>query len=132
MFILGAVFLYFSVAQRRNAHLTVTLLTSTLESMGPEVQRAAEYVQVIAMVISLVFMLAVVWWGLTDVEDNIKYGSRSESLAFPMWPFLVTLLLGFAFMAITMIFQVYRGIQHLRGKRFLDDAPDEIAGDALH
>lgn len=132
LFILSAVFLYFSIAQRRGAHLTVTLLTSTLDSLGPRAKRTSEYIKVLAMVISLLFMIAVVWWGFTDVEDNIKYGSRSESLALPMWPFLVSLLLGFAFMVITMFFQVYRGVQHLRGIRVLEDAPDEIAGEALH
>jgi hypothetical protein len=33
-----------------------------------------------------------------------------------MWPFLMALLLGFAFMAVTMIFQLYFGIQKLRGR----------------
>ena len=33
-----------------------------------------------------------------------------------MWPFLAVLLAGFGFMAITMLFQLYFGIQKLRGR----------------
>jgi TRAP-type C4-dicarboxylate transport system permease small subunit len=46
----------------------------------------------------------------------VKYESRTESLAFPMWPFLAVLLAGFGFMAITMLFQLWFGIQKLRGR----------------
>ncbi len=56
----------------------------------------------------------------------MQYGSRSESLAFPMWPFLAALLLGFAIMAISLVFQVYRGVQKLRGRDVLFE-PEEGA-----
>lgn len=132
LFMLSAVFLYFSNAQRRGAHLTVTLLSSVLESMGPGALRINEYIQVLVSIISCVFMALVVWWGFVDVEDSFKYASRSESLSFPMWPFLVVLLVSFSFMSITMFFQVYRGVQHLRGRRVLDDPPDALSGEKLH
>jgi TRAP-type mannitol/chloroaromatic compound transport system permease small subunit len=38
-----------------------------------------------------------------------------------MWPFLAVLLAGFVFMAVTMFFQVYRGIQKLRGRSVLEE-----------
>jgi hypothetical protein len=47
-----------------------------------------------------------------------------------MWPFLVSLLIGFAFMAVSLFFQIYRGVQELRGHRVLEDPPDELG--ALH
>jgi TRAP-type C4-dicarboxylate transport system permease small subunit len=69
----------------------------------------------------------VVWWGIPEVEDALKYESRSESLAFPMWPFLTALLLGFAFMAVTMFFQLYFGIQKLRGRSVpQEEQADEV------
>ena len=71
-------------------------------------------------------MLAVVWWGIPEIEDSLEYGSRSESLAFPMWPFLSALLIGFASMAISMFFQIYRGVQKLRGLEVLHE-PEEGA-----
>ena len=83
---------------------------------GPRARRAAEVVKLIALAFSFLFMLAVVWWGLPEVEDSIRYESRTESLGFPMWPFLAALLLGFAFMAVAMLFQLYFGIQKLRGR----------------
>jgi hypothetical protein len=46
-----------------------------------------------------------------------------------MWPFLATLLASFAFMAITMAFQLYFRIQKLRGR----PVPEEEAErDATH
>ena len=61
---------------------------------------------------------------------SIRYESRTESLSFPMWPFLAVLIVSFAFMAITMAFQVYRAVQALRGVTVLEE-PHET-GDATH
>ena len=115
-FMLSGVFLYFSLCQRHDVHLRVTGLPEVLAAVGPAARRAAEVVELVALAFSCLFLLAVVWWGIPEVEDSIKYESRTESLAFPMWPFLAALLLGFAFMAVTMIFQLYFGIQKLRGR----------------
>jgi C4-dicarboxylate transporter DctQ subunit len=125
-FMLSGVFLYFSVCQRRNVHLSVTVLPEMLAVVGPRARRAAEVVKLIALLFSFLFLLAVVWWGTPEVEDSIKYESRTESLAFPMWPFLAALLLGFAFMAVTMIFQLYFGIQKLRGRSVPEEEAEEI------
>ena len=121
LFILSAVFLYFGVAQRRGAHLNVNLLTGALEALGPRARHAAEVIKVLATVISFLFLLAVVWWAIPEVKDSVSYGSRSESLAFPMWPFLVALLVGFAFMAVSLFFQIWRGVQGLRGRKVLEE-----------
>jgi TRAP-type C4-dicarboxylate transport system permease small subunit len=125
--ILGSVFVYFGVVQRREAHLNVNLLFAVLENLGPGGSRAVEYVKVLASILSLVFMIAVVYWGIPEIEDAFKYGSRSESLALPIWPFLVALMVGFAFMAVSMVFQVYRGVHHLRGNKVLEEPADEVA-----
>jgi TRAP-type C4-dicarboxylate transport system permease small subunit len=126
LFILSAVFLYFGIAQRRGAHLNVNLLTGALQALGPGAQRAAEVIKVVATVISFLFLVAVVWWGVPEVRDSVNYGSRSESLAFPMWPFLAALLIGFAFMVVSLFFQVWRGVQGLRGRKVLEE-PDQGA-----
>jgi C4-dicarboxylate transporter DctQ subunit len=126
LFTLAAVFLYFGIAQRRGAHLNVNLLTSALEALGAGPRRVAEFVKVLASALSLLFMVAVVYWGVPEIGESLEYGSRSESLAFPMWPFLAALLVGFAFMAVSMFFQVWRGVQALRGRKVLDE-PDEGA-----
>ena len=123
-FILSGVYLYFSVAQRHDEHLNVAVLTETLVSIGPRARRAADVIKLIALIISFLFMLAVVWWGVPEVQDSFEFGSRTESLAFPMWPFLVVLLLGFAFMAVTMFFQIWKTIQKLRGRRVFEEEGD--------
>jgi len=127
LFILGAVFVYFGISQRHGAHLNVNLLFGVLQVLGPRGRRAVEFIKVLVTIISFLFMLAVVWWGVPDIKDSLEYGSRSESLAFPMWPFLVALLVGFACMAVSLFFQVYRGVQHLRGRKVLDEPHEEGA-----
>ena len=127
-FILSGVFLYFSISQRREAHLTVTLIPELCNVFGGRWRAAAEMVKLAALVFSFAFMSAVVWWGIPEVEDAVKYESRSESLAFPMWPFLAVLLFSFASMAITMLFQIYREVQALRGRTVLVEKREEADG----
>jgi TRAP-type C4-dicarboxylate transport system permease small subunit len=128
LFILSGVFLYFSVSQRREAHLTVTLIPELFNVFGGRWRRAAELVKLVALVFACAFMAAVVWWGWPEVEDAVKYESRSESLAFPMWPFLAVLLFSFGCMGITMLFQIYRAVQALRGYVVLVEQREEQDG----
>ena len=121
---LSGVFLYFSISQRRESHLSVTVLPEVLAVFGPRARRAAEVVKLAALVFSFLFMVAVVWWGIPEVHDSHQYESRTESLAFPMWPFLAALLVGFAFMAVTMFFQIYRAFHKLRGRSVLEEPAD--------
>ena len=122
-FILSGVYLYFGISQRDEEHLNVAVLPEVLAAVGPRARRAAEVVKVAAQVVTFVFLLAVVWWGIPEVEDGLKYGSRTESLAFPMWPFLAVLLVGFALMAVTLFFQIYRGVQKLCGRTVFAEPP---------
>ncbi|HEX6413083.1 MAG TPA: TRAP transporter small permease [Burkholderiales bacterium] len=128
-FILSGVFLYFSISQRRNAHLTVTLIPELFNVFGSRWRPAAEAVKLFALVFSCAFMATVVWWGLPEVEDSIKYESRTESLAFPMWPFLAVLLLSFASMGVTMLFQIWFTVERLRGRPV---PPEEVDREATH
>ena len=126
-FILSGVFLYFSVSQRKDAHLTVTLVPELLAAAGPRARRAGEVVKLLALAFACPFLFAVVWWGIPEIEDAVKYESRTESLAFPMWPFLAVLLTGFAFMALTMAFQLYFGVQKLRGRAVPEEQAEREA-----
>jgi TRAP-type C4-dicarboxylate transport system permease small subunit len=124
---LSGVSLYYGIAQRHGSHLNVTILTDSLDTVGPRAHRVAEVVRLVALVFSFLFLLFVLWWGLPEVEDSLKYESRTESLAFPMWPFLVALLAGFGFMAVTMFFQIYRQVHKLRGRTVLEEPADADA-----
>lgn len=123
-FTISAIYLFFGISQRRGGHLTVTLLVDSLDAMGPRARRAAEVIRLFALVVSFVFLLAVVWWGIPEIEDGFKYESRTESLAFPMAPFLLALLVGFAFLAVTVFFQIYREYHKLRGRTVLVEPPE--------
>ena len=129
-FMLSGIYLYFSVVQRKNDHLTMTVLPELLAVSGPRGKRVAEVVKLIALAFATVFLSAVVWWGIPEIEDAIQYESRTESLAFPMWPFLLALLLGFAFMVVTMVFQLWFGIRKLMGHAVPEEPKEE--GDATH
>lgn len=126
-FSLSGIFLYFSVAQQKRSHLCVTVLPELLAVAGPLGKRAAEAIRFVALAFAFVFLVAVVWWGIPEVQDAIQYESRTESLGFPMWPFLSALLLGFAFMALTMLFQLYFAVQKLCG-RPVPEEPEEDGG----
>jgi TRAP-type C4-dicarboxylate transport system permease small subunit len=109
------VFLYFGISQRRDEHLKVVLLLDLLEKRGPRAQRIA------ASSGSSPRVFVPLPARRRLVGDPRGGGQRAstaptESLVFPMWPFLAALLVGFAFMAVTMFFQIYRQIQALRGR----------------
>jgi TRAP-type C4-dicarboxylate transport system permease small subunit len=125
--ILSGVFLYFGIAQRSESHLTVSVFLEIAESVGPRARKAAEILRLAALTFSFLFLLAVVWWGIPEVRDSQEYNTRTESLLLPLAPFLWLLLIGFAFMAIQMFFQVYRGIQKLRGRDVLPETADDPA-----
>lgn len=125
-FILSAVYLYFGISQRHGEHLTVTLILETLDPIGPRSRRVAEAIRLFAAIVSFVFLILLAWWGIPEVEDAVRYESRTESLAFPMWPFLCVFVAGLYFMAITLFFQIYRAIQKLRGVTVLEEPKDEV------
>jgi TRAP-type C4-dicarboxylate transport system permease small subunit len=127
-FMLSGVYLYFCVAQRQGAHLAVTVVPEILAVAGPRARRVGEIYKLVALAFSMLFLVAVVWWGVPEIEDGIKYGTTTESLAFPLWPFLAALLAGFAFMAVTMAFQLWFGIQKLRGRPVPEEAADDEGG----
>ena len=130
--ILTSVFLYFGIAQRRGSHLSVTVFVELAEAIGPRARKAADIVRLFGAVFSLLFLLAVVWWGIPEVMDSQKYDTRTESLLLPLAPFLWSLLIGFVFMAVSMVFQVYRSVQKLRGISVLEEAGDDESKMLLH
>lgn len=123
-FILAGVFLYFGISQRHDAHLNVTVFMQGLELAGPRAFRVAQVLAFVARCVAFLFLLAVVWWGVPEVYENYGYGIRTESLAFPLAPFLLTLLIGFVFMAVSMFFQIYREYHKLRGRTVLVEPPE--------
>lgn len=120
-FILSAVALYFGISQRRGAHLHVDVFLHAARNLGPRVARVVEYIEVLAVIFAFLFMVGVCWWGLEEVLDSQQYEPRTESLEFPLTPFLWTMLIGFVFMTVSLFFQCWRGIQKLRGRNVLHE-----------
>lgn len=129
-FILSAVYMQFCIAQRHSAHLNVTLFVGIFENRGGGAERAAQFIRVLANLISLVFILAVIWWGIPEAFAGQRLNTRTESLLLPLWPFLWVLVAGFAMMAVSLFFQVYNGIRKLCGREGLVE-PEGAKG-ALH
>lgn len=123
-FTLSGVFLYFGIAQRREQHLTVTLFLELMDKMGPRVRYGAEVIRLVVLTFSMFFLLAVVWWGIPEVLESQEFDTRTESLQFPLAPFLWVLLVGFAFMAVSLFFQIYREFNKLRGRTVLVEPPE--------
>jgi len=130
--ILSSVFLYFCIAQRGESHLKVTVFLELAEAAGPRAHKAAEIIRLAGLAFSLLFLLAVVWWGIPEVMDSQKYNTRTESLLLPLAPFLWVLLIGFTMMAIQLFFQVYRDIQKLRGRTVLEEPAEDESEMLLH
>lgn len=124
---LSGVSLYYGIAQRHNSHLNVALLTESLETIGPRTRFVADIVRLVALVFSFIFLVLLLWWAVPEIQDSMEFESRTESLAFLMWPFLVALWVGFASMAITMFFQIYRQFHKLRGRSVLEEPADAEA-----
>src|SRR5688572_15980218 len=55
-FMLSGIYLYFSVVQRKNDHLSMTVLPEVLAVVGPRAKRAGEVVRMVALAFSLVFL----------------------------------------------------------------------------
>ena len=120
-FVLTAVALYFGISQRRGAHLQVDVFLQAARSIGPRTARVVDYIEVASVVFAFLFMCGVVWWGLEEVLDSQQYSPRTESLEFPLAPFLWAMLVGFFFMVVSLAFQSWRGIQKLRGRQVLHE-----------
>lgn len=120
-FILSAIALYFGIAQRQGSHLVVDIFLHALRGVGPRTRRAAEVIEVGATLIAFLFMLGVVWWGFDEALSTQRDGSRTESLEFSLAPFEWALFAGFVFMAVSLFFQSWRGVQKLRGRTVLEE-----------
>jgi TRAP-type C4-dicarboxylate transport system permease small subunit len=63
---------------------------------------------------------------LDETLEVSRDAPRTESLEFPLSPFLWALLFGFACMAVSLFFQSWRGIQKLRGRTVLVEPTEGV------
>ena len=113
-FIIGSIFLFFSVTQARRSHLAVTMVLDWLKSKGH--LRILNLLRTFNSIVALVFYSAFVVWGLPAVERIYAMGRVTESMVFYMWPFQAALLVGFVLMALLALFQLYQDINAVLGR----------------
>ena len=131
LFILSAVFLYFGISQRRGAHLNVNLLirragnARAAHAARGRVHQGARH----GHLVPVHARRGVVGHpgsrgqpGNTAAAAKASRSRCGRSCA--------ALLVGFAFMAVSLFFQIYRGVQGLRGRKVLDE-PSRKANAAL-
>jgi TRAP-type C4-dicarboxylate transport system permease small subunit len=121
--VISATFLYFGATQAKRAHLAVTALPDWLRSGNKE--KAAFGIRAFALFCVVVFVICFIYWGAPGAMRTWRVGTTTESLAFPLWPFQWSLLIGMGMMGITALFQLYREIMRMFGRDVFPWEPDD-------
>ena len=132
--ILSGVFLYFAIAQRRKAHLRVTIFLILLRDKGGRGGAViAGALEVLGAAVGLLFCGYLVWRGLEAAQLMVSQNRMTESLVFPLWLFFIIFLVSIGLMAVSFFFQLYQEVQALRGKEVLVEkmAAEEESGPVL-
>lgn len=105
-FLVSGAFLYFGASQAQRTHLAVNILPEWLTRGGRV--RLSYAVRALSGVLSILFVIGFVGWGLDTAERSMRLGRLTESMVLPLWPFQYVLLVGMGTLGITLLFQVYR------------------------
>jgi TRAP-type C4-dicarboxylate transport system permease small subunit len=122
-FIVGSIFLFFAVTQARRSHLAMSAVLDLLKAKGHV--RTVLYIRAIVSLLSLAFYASFAWWGIPSVERVFELGRMTQSMLIVMWPFQAALVIGFALMALTTVFQLYQDVQALFGRKVFPWAETE-------
>ena len=127
-FILSGVYLYFGIAQRHDEHLNVAVLPEVLAAVGPRARRAAECRQGHrpGHLLPVPPRRGVVGHPGSPRQPASTKAAR-RAWHFPCGRSWRCCSSGFAFMAVTLFFQIYRGIHKLRGRSVLEEPSEESA-----
>lgn len=119
----AAVFIFCGVTQARRSHLAMSAAMDVLRAKGYE--KFVLTVRAIVTALSLALFTSFAWWGIPTVERMYLVGRKSQSMVMDLWPFMLCLVIAFALMALTTLFQLYQDIQAVRGKTVFPWAPVE-------
>lgn len=122
-FTVGAIYLYFAVTQARRSHLAVTALLDVFKSQG--LHKLVLTLRCLITAFAMTLYGAIVYWGWPSMERAKMLERTTQSMLLEVWPFQLLLLMGFALMAITCLFQLYQDIQAVRGRQVFTWAPAE-------
>ena len=119
----GAVFIFCGVTQARRSHLAMSAAMDVLRAKGYE--KFVLTVRTFVTAVNLALFTCFAWWGFPTVERMYMLHRKSQSLVVELWPFMLCLVVAFALMALTTLFQLYQDIQAVRGKTVFPWAPVE-------
>ena len=130
-FILASVYIFFCITQRRDANIKMTILLSMLSGgrRGKVRDIIARLLKAMARLMTFLFVVWFICWGVNPVIYSTQIGRTGESLIFPLWPFYILLLIGFVFLGITLFFQLYKDLQALGSKETVEQ--EELAEEGV-
>ena len=112
-FIIGSIFMFFTVTHARRSQLVVTALLDVFKRRGHT--RVIQWIRTINSTIGLVFFSSFAYCGFPAVERMAAIGRTTQSMLLLLWPFQLCLFAGFVLMAVISCFQLYQDVQALRG-----------------
>ena len=118
--IISAAFLFFATTQRKESHLRVTLFIQLVSKRSP---LAGNILSLFAQFCSVIYLSYFAYYGVTMTVRTYSDHTLVLSQIMPLWPFFLFLTVGIAFMVVTFVFQIYREIQAMGGKKVL---PEEL------
>jgi TRAP-type C4-dicarboxylate transport system permease small subunit len=114
--IIAGSYLFFSTTQRQNAHLRVTLFVTFLIKKVPLL---GHLMVLLAQACSVLYLGYFTVYGFKMTKNSYESGRLVYSQVMPFWPFFLILTAGMAFMLVSFLFQIYREIQALAGRKVL-------------
>jgi len=115
---LAAVFIYFAITLKANAHIRLGLLVDYLERRGGRWKKAAGMLEIVAYTLSLVFCILFVRYGVDFVRVGVEFGRHAENADFLLlWPFYIVLLVGFVFLIVELARLLYGAVTKISVKR---------------
>ena len=114
---IGTVSLYFCVTQIRRSHLVMNAIVQLLHAKG-----FFKTVGMLKIIVSLLVVIFCVTTGVTGwptLTYSIDRDLRSYSLILPLWPFYVTLMVGFLLMGFLALLQLVEDIISFSRKDYL-------------
>ncbi|MBT6274835.1 MAG: TRAP transporter small permease subunit [Chromatiales bacterium] len=115
---IATVSLYFCVTQTRRSHLVMNAILQLLQSRG--FLKTVGLLNILVSAIVVVFCFAIGITGWSTLDYSIARDLRSYSLIVPLWPFFLTMMVGFLLMGLVAFLQLIEDIISYKRKEYLD------------
>jgi TRAP-type C4-dicarboxylate transport system permease small subunit len=115
---IGTVSLYFCVTQIRRSHLVMSAVVQLLHARG--FFKTVGILQIVVSALVVVFCVTIGVTGWSTLTYSWERDLRSYSLILPLWPFFVTLMVGFLLMGFLAFLQLIEDIISFSRKEHLN------------